>query len=248
MNIPPLAVYLVAGRGSRLGDITQDSPKCLVPINKEPLLTRSLHQISALGVKKIIIVVGYKSDVIKEEYQSSFNGMEICYVFNKDWETTNNLVSFYLAFPFINSDYILLEGDLIYTGKVINKMCSTDSMAVSPLKPYMDGTVVTKDDDNYVKMMYLKSSSKRPEKSELLYKTVNIYSFSQSSHEKFIKPGVQRLVEEGLNQSYYEQAFTTVIEDKSFPIRAITFDDKSWYEIDTEKDLREAKKIFNKNN
>jgi NDP-sugar pyrophosphorylase family protein len=141
-----------------------------------------------------------------------------------------------------------LEGDLIYTGKVINKMCSTDSMAVSPLKPYMDGTVVTKDDDNYVKMMYLKSSRKRPEKSELLYKTVNIYSFSQSSHEKFIKPGVQRLVEEGLNQSYYEQAFTTVIEDKSFPIRAITFDDKSWYEIDTEKDLREAKKIFNKNN
>ena len=246
MSIPPLAVYLVAGRGSRLGDITQDTPKCLVSINKEPLLTRSLHQISALGVKKVILVVGYKSDVIKKEYQSSFNGMEICYVFNKDWETTNNLVSFYLSIPCINSDYILLEGDLIYTRKAISKMCSTDSMAVSPLKPYMDGTVVTIDNDNYVKMMYLKSSSIRPEKTELQYKTVNIYCFSQSSHKKFVEPEVQRLVEKGLDQSYYEQAFTSMIEDKSFSIKAVTFEDNSWYEIDTEKDLIEAKKIFNK--
>ena len=59
MKIPPLAVYLVAGRGSRLGNMTVETPKCLIPINKEPLLTRSLRQISELGVKKVILVVGY---------------------------------------------------------------------------------------------------------------------------------------------------------------------------------------------
>ena len=67
MSIPPLAVYLVAGRGSRLGNMTEETPKCLISINKEPLLTRSLIQISALGVKKVILVVGYKSDVIKKD-------------------------------------------------------------------------------------------------------------------------------------------------------------------------------------
>ena len=169
MKIPPLAVYLVAGRGSRLGKTTEETPKCLIPINREPLLTRSLRQISKLGVKKVILVVGYRNDDIKNEYQSSFYGMELCYIYNKDWETTNNLVSFYLAFPKIDSDYILLEGDLIYTDKEISKMSYPDSIAVSPFKSYMDGTIVTTKND-YVKMMYLKSSKIKPEKSETLYK------------------------------------------------------------------------------
>ena len=70
MQIAPLAVYLLAGRGSRLGETTEETPKCLIPINREPLLTRSLRQISKLGVKKVILVVGYRSDDIENEYLS----------------------------------------------------------------------------------------------------------------------------------------------------------------------------------
>ena len=243
MKIAPLAVYLIAGRGSRLGETTDEAPKCLIPINREPLLTRSLRQISKLGVKKVILVVGYRNDDIKNEYQSSFHGMELCYIYNKDWETTNNLVSFYLAFPQIDSDYILLEGDLIYTDKEISKMSYPDSIAVSPFKSYMDGTIVTTKND-YVKMMYLKSSKIKPEKSETLYKTVNIYSFSKNNHKNFIQPSVNKLVENGSHQSYYEQAFATLIEKKSFPIKIIIFDNDTWYEIDTQEDLKEAKKLF----
>ena len=245
MKIPPLAVYLVAGRGARLGKTTEETPKCLIPINKEPLLTRSLRQISALGVKKVILVVGYRSDDIENEFQSSFHGMELCYIFNKDWETTNNLVSFYLAFPQIDYDYILLEGDLIYNDDEISKMSYPDSIAVSPFKSYMDGTIVTTKND-YVKMMYLKSSKIKPEKSETLYKTVNIYSFSISNHKNFIQPSVNKLVKSGSHQSYYEQAFATLIENNSFLIRVIIFDNDTWYEIDTKEDLKEAKKLFRK--
>ncbi len=245
MKVPPLAVYLVAGRGSRLGKTTEEIPKCLIQINKEPLLTRSLRQLSKLGVKKVILVVGYRYDDIENEYQSSFQGMELYYIYNKDWETTNNLVSFYLAFPQIDSDYILLEGDLIYTDKEIRKMSYPDSIAVSPFKQYMDGTIITTKND-YVKMMYLKSSKIKPEKSETLYKTVNIYSFSKNNHKNFIQPSVDKLVKSGSHQSYYEQAFARLIEKNSFPIKIIIFDNDTWYEIDTKEDLKEAKKLFRK--
>jgi len=97
MNFPELAIYLVAGRGSRLGDMTAECPKCLIPINGVPLLTRSLRQLSRLGVKKVILVIGYISGSFQDHYGSSYMGMEICYVFNPDWSTTNNLVSFDLA-------------------------------------------------------------------------------------------------------------------------------------------------------
>ena len=171
--------------------------------------------------------------------------MELCYIFNKDWETTNNLVSFYLAFPQIDSDYILLEGDLIYTDEEISKMSYPDSIAVSPFQSYMDGTIVTTKNE-YVKMMYLKSSKIKPEKSETLYKTVNIYSFSISNHKNFIQPSVNKLVKSRSHQSYYEQAFATLIENNSFLIRVIIFDNDTWYEIDTKEDLKEAKKLFRK--
>ena len=96
-------------------------------------------------------------------------------------------------------------------------------------------------------MMYLKSSKIKPEKSETLYKTVNIYSFSKNNHKNFIQPTVNKLVESGSHHSYYEQAFATLIEKNSFPIKVIKFDNDAWYEIDTIEDLEEAKKLFRKN-
>ena len=244
MNFPELAIYLVAGRGSRLGDMTAECPKCLIPINSVPLLTRSLRQLSRLGVKKVILVIGYRSGSFQDHYRSSYMGMEICYVLNPDWSTTNNLVSFDLAVPYIDTDYILLEGDLIYTDDAISRMHNVDSMAISPLQDHMDGTVVTLDEDHFVRMMYLRSTMVQHQGSEPLYKTVNIYCFSLSTHNKIVRPEVKRFLAGGKHQSYYEEAFAEAIEQQALSMKAILFADQLWYEIDTREDLERAKDLF----
>ena len=244
MNFPELAIYLVAGRGSRLGDMTAGYPKCLIPINSVPLLTRSLRQLSRLGVKKVILVIGYRSGSFQDHYRSSYMGMEICYVLNPDWSTTNNLVSFDLAVPYIDTDYILLEGDLIYTDDAISRMHNVDSMAISPLQDHMDGTVVTLDEDHFVRMMYLRSNKVQNQGSEPLYKTVNIYCFSLSTHNKIVRPEVKRFLAGGKQQSYYEEAFAEAIEQQALSMKAISFADQLWYEIDTREDLERAKDLF----
>ena len=244
MNFPELAIYLVAGRGSRLGDMTAEYPKCLIPINSVPLLTRSLRQLSRLGVKKVILVIGYRSGSFQDHYRSSYMGMEICYVLNPDWSTTNNLVSFDLAVPYIDTDYILLEGDLIYTDDAISRMHNVDSMAISPLQDHMDGTVVTLDEDHFVRMMYLRSTMVQHQGSEPLYKTVNIYCFSLSTHNKIVRLEVKRFLARGKHQSYYEEAFAEAIEQQALSMKAILFADQLWYEIDTREDLERAKDLF----
>lgn len=244
MNFPELAIYLVAGRGSRLGDMTAECPKCLIPINSVPLLTRSLRQLSRLGVKKVILVIGYRSGSFQDHYGSSYMGIEICYVLNPDWSTTNNLVSFDLAVPYIDTDYILLEGDLIYTDDAISRMHNVDSMAISPLQDHMDGTVVTLDEDHFVRMMYLRSNKVQNQGSEPLYKTVNIYCFSLSTHNKIVRPEVKRFLAGGKHQSYYEEAFAEAIEQQALSMKAISFADQLWYEIDTREDLERAKDLF----
>ena len=244
MNYPDLAVYLVAGRGSRLGDMTSECPKCLITVHSVPLLTRSLRQLSHLGVKKVILVVGYRSEMFQDHYGSSYMGMDIHYVFNPDWSTTNNLVSFDLANPLIDTDYILLEGDLIYTEDAIGRMNCINSMAVAPLETHMDGTVVTINEDHLVKTMYLKSNKTKYQASNLLYKTVNIYCFSLSSHINVVQPEVKHLLGQGANQSYYEQAIAQAIEKQTLAMKAVSFADQLWYEIDTPEDYEKAKDLF----
>ena len=224
--------------------MTAECPKCLIPINGVPLLTRSLRQLSRLGVKKVILVIGYRSGSFQDHYGSSYMGMEICYVFNPDWSTTNNLVSFDLAVPYIDTDYILLEGDLIYTDDAISRMHNVDSMAISPLQDHMDGTVVTLDEDHFVRMMYLRSNKVQNQGSEPLYKTVNIYCFSLLTHNKILLSEVKRFLAQGKHQSYYEEAFVEAIEQQALSMKAVSFADQLWYEIDTREDLERAKDLF----
>ena len=54
------AIILAAGMGKRLQELTQNNTKCMVKVNGTTLIDRMLHQIEALSLNRIIIVVGYE--------------------------------------------------------------------------------------------------------------------------------------------------------------------------------------------
>ena len=58
------AIILAAGMGKRLGNLTKDNTKCMVPVNGVPLIDRLLKQLSSLSLRRVIIVVGYKGDIL----------------------------------------------------------------------------------------------------------------------------------------------------------------------------------------
>ena len=60
------AVILAAGRGRRMGEMTEGRPKCLLPVGGQSLLEHQLATLSALGVAKITVVIGYCSDLVRE--------------------------------------------------------------------------------------------------------------------------------------------------------------------------------------
>jgi len=59
------AVILAGGKGSRLRGITKKIPKAMVLINKTPFLEILINQIKKNGIKKILILTGYKNNIIK---------------------------------------------------------------------------------------------------------------------------------------------------------------------------------------
>lgn len=238
-----LAVFLLAGGGLRLKPFTNEIPKCLVEVNGQPLLTRMLNYLSKGGIERVILVIGCKGEKIIDSVGHHWKNMKVEYVNNVDWATTNNVVSLNIALPHINEDFILLEGDLIFTWKAFEPLFSPDRMAIADYQKHMSGTLVDIDNNNIVTRFILKADLTDSEKSEF-YKTVNIYSFDYKNFNNLVAPKLQKLIDSGQKQVYYEQAIADAVESSGYITKAVNFHGTAWYEIDTEEDLIKAQDIF----
>jgi dTDP-glucose pyrophosphorylase len=74
------ALILAAGRGSRLGPLSADQNKCLVPIGGRAVIEFSLDNAIAAGAREAVIVVGYRGDDIVRAVGRSYRSLSIEYV------------------------------------------------------------------------------------------------------------------------------------------------------------------------
>src|SRR5437764_6320398 len=64
------AVVLAAGRGTRMGDITTEIPKAMLPVRGKPLLEHVLDALALAGVERFLMVVGYRREVIEDHFRN----------------------------------------------------------------------------------------------------------------------------------------------------------------------------------
>jgi L-glutamine-phosphate cytidylyltransferase len=234
------ALLLAAGMGSRLSPLTDATPKCLVEVNNIPILQRLMHSLRSHGFKKLYVVTGHLSEVIREYLGSRYSDIEINYIHSPLYKTTNNIYSLWLAGKVIDEPFMLIESDLVFQPKLLKPMLQPDRMAISKMLPWMNGTTVTLNDMQELDAFRL-GTVNRNEASQ--FKTVNIYSFSRSTW---------RTVWERLDQhisarkvgGYYESVFAELVSAGKITFSPVFFDADYWYEIDTLEDLWEAEKMF----
>ena len=107
-------LILAAGMGVRLGEHTKQNPKCMLEINGERLIENQINSLKDAGINKVVIVCGYKKDALKEFISNRFKDIEVTFVDNDDYKTTNNIYSLYLAKNWLaKEDTVLIESDLI---------------------------------------------------------------------------------------------------------------------------------------
>lgn len=107
---PRQAVILAGGRGTRLMPLTADRPKPMLPVAGRPFLDALLEQLRDQGVTRVLLLLGYLSDVIIDHYgDGAAFGLHIDYhVTDVDNETGTRLR---LAMPRIESEFLLLYCD-----------------------------------------------------------------------------------------------------------------------------------------
>ncbi|WP_336328258.1 UTP--glucose-1-phosphate uridylyltransferase AglF [Halovenus sp. HT40] len=106
------AVVLAAGKGTRLRPLTDEKPKGMVEVADKPLLTHCFEQLIDLGVDELLVVVGYKKEIIIEHYGDEFEGTPITYAHQRD---QNGLAHALLTVEeYIDEDFVLMLGDNIF--------------------------------------------------------------------------------------------------------------------------------------
>ena len=243
-------MILAAGMGKRLKDLTKDNTKCMVKVNGVSLIERMLSQLDQLNLSRIVIVVGYKGDLLKSYIQGLDVKTPITYVENPIYDQTNNIYSLFLARDYLcQADTLLLESDLIFEDTVLNEIINDprDSLAlVDKYESWMDGTVVRLRSDDSI---YDFTSSRKMDFSNSwkYYKTVNIYKFSKKFSEHTYVPFLEAYCQALGRNEYYEQVLKviTMLENPGIYAKRLPAGSK-WYEIDDAQDLDIAQSIFAK--
>ena len=241
------ALMLAAGMGKRLGNYTKNATKCMVPVNGKTLIEYAIESLIYAGIKKFTMVVGYKKDVLKNFLKGKYPQIQIDFIDNDVYDSTNNIYSLYLARDVLSSDdTILLESDLIFDKEIIREIVSSPEKnlaVVSHFENWMDGTVTVLNEEKAIKRIVSKSDFDW-NKIDSYYKTVNIYKFSKEFSKNIYMPFLGAYQTAYSKNEYYETVLKVISYLDGDILKAHLVDGSRWYEIDDPADLKIASTRF----
>jgi phosphoenolpyruvate phosphomutase len=100
------AIVLAASRGSKLGALTEDRPKCMIDVRGQPLLRRLVGTLRAAGIGDVTVVRGYKKDTISLP--------AITAVDNDRYAETGEVASLACAAGQLEGECLLSYGDILF--------------------------------------------------------------------------------------------------------------------------------------
>ena len=234
------ALLLAAGTGSRLRPLTVNLPKCLTEVGGLPILERLVDNLLEQGIERLVVVIGHLGDRIRDFLNDRAGDMRIDYIPNPRYGTTNNIYSLWLAREQIREPFLLVESDLVFDASMLDDMLHPDKIAISRIRPWMNGTTVTVGPERRVSTFNVGGGA---EDGARRYKTVNVYSLSTPTWNK-VATRLNRFITDGRVGEYYEAVFTEMVADGTLSFEVAFVDPDRWYEIDTMADLNEAERMF----
>jgi choline kinase len=117
------AIILAAGRGSRMGSLGEERPKCLVELDGRPLLDRQIAALRRGGAQQIGIVRGYRADMLSFPSLSYFE--------NTRWAETNMVMSLAAAAAWLRAGPVIVSyADIFYRRELVRGLANAPGALV----------------------------------------------------------------------------------------------------------------------
>ena len=235
------AIIMAAGRGSRLGVLTDSIPKAFLKVNGYRLIDFNISLLHENGIKDIKIVTGYRAEFY-EDLAKEYEG--ITCIYNPFYEHCNVLGSFFIAQEKLgNEDTIYLHADTLCDAEMFREMVQGHGDIVMPVDFKVcdsEAMKVTTSRGQVVKV------SKEIPEAESEGEFIGMAKLSGNVMPA-VKAASQKLMREGALKSYFEGAIQEVIDKGGYTVPAMPTDNRFWGEVDFEEDYEYVKKNLPEN-
>ena len=244
-------IILAAGAATRMRPLTNDVPKCLLPVGGKPILQRAIEQVAAAGIQQIGLVIGFQSAAIRSFVKQHFPDLRIRFIVNPKFESTNNAFSLLMAREFFDpepknnkplDDLLLMDADIVFSPHLLPFVLgegSPNRIAVRVAGHHDEEEVRVKvESSGYVSVI-----GKTIPLSQSFGESIGIEFFSAAAAKSLFETIEQRVRSGEGRTEFYEASFQAMI-DQGVRFKAIDVSPFPSIEIDTPEDLRAAEKLM----
>ena len=229
-------VILAAGAGSRLKPLTDHMPKCLLKVGVKSILEMTIENLLATNNSEIIIVTGYLENKIREFIRERFPHLQITYIYNELYASTNNIYSLWLAKDeVLGNDMMMLDSDIVFDERIISKLQNSGYKNCLALKRHEvhDEEIKVKTDAHGCVIEIGKEVNVSQAEGESI--GIEIFGIGALTELYFILD--RKVVTEKEVNQFYEAAFKELSDNNLFIVDTTEY---FCMEIDTEEDLKIA--------
>ena len=233
------AIILAAGLGTRLRPITDEVPKCMVPVNGVRIIDKQIDNLHKAGVNDIVIVGGYKADVLKKHLER-YDG--ITFVSNSRYAETNNMYSLYLALKHTGgSGFLLMNADVYFDANIIEGLLEKDeedkSLIACDRSGYFEESMkITTDKSGKIKHI-----GKQIAEDEYYAVSIDVYKLNADAVDILSREVYDTIEVKKDENLWTEMALDDIFDKTEFVPYVIR---GRWFEIDNHEDLYRAEELF----
>ena len=236
------AVVLAAGKGTRIHGLTNGGPKSLLPLGDTTLLGQSLRHFRDQGVDELVIVTGYRRDMIADYVRREWPGkLEI--VYNPHYDSTNVLYSFWLALPWIGEgDFLFLHADTVFSAEVLARLLAHAPGAGMVFAvdghPCEEEEMKLRSRDGRVVLVTKQMPSDSADGEFLGLARIS------GAQVAGLRRHAERLFEEGTFNAFFELAVQRMIDEDGLAVEVADVSGLPWREVDFPEDYQAARAFF----
>ena len=237
------AVVLSAGQGKRLLPLTEENPKCLLAVRgDEPILGWQLTALARAGIERALVVIGFGADRVEAWLAANpVPGLAVETLINPFYQTSDNLISCWLARGAMTENFLLLNGDTIFEDAVLARVLEVSApiaLAIDRKQTYDDDDMKVSL-DSHGRLLAIDKWLARPVVSG---ESIGLLSFRGSGPKLFTKALEEAVRRPEAMRQWYLSVVHEIAQTSS--VETASVQGLWWREIDSPADLYGARREF----
>ena len=225
----------------RLRPLTDTRPKCLLQVGQRTLLQRTVDALVQGGISELVVVTGYRGEMIRHFLTTHYPQLAIHFIDNVDYAHNNNIFSLWMTRPYTDGrDFLLMDSDILFDPAIVGRMMAEPATALALNRHECGEEEIKVVVDGAGQVVEL---SKTCSIRDAVGESVGIEKIAADYSAALFRELEQMIDGEGLIDIFYERAFERLIPQGHL-FHVVDTTDMFSIELDTVDDFQRAKELI----